>query len=568
MNELQISNDFSLPLDAVTETFALLAKRGSGKTYTAKVMAEEMIGAGLPVAIIDPIGVWWGLRSSSDGLAPGLPVVVFGGDHADVPLEEHSGELLADVLIDERFPAIFDLSLLSKGASRRWMADFAERLYHRNREALHLFIDEADAFAPQRPDPGAQRLLGAVEDLVRRGRARGIGLTLITQRPAVLNKDVLTQTQTLIALRMTGVLDVKAIDEWVRLHADEDEARELKASLPSLPVGTAWVWAPDRENSLQKIQVRLARTFDSSATPKVGETRIEPRQLAQIDLASLGERIAAQIERAQEEDPAALKKQVGELRKQLAQNSPKIEVREKEVPVEVPVLADGELERLETLGHDLHDLGKAILARLAGLKCEPEPKPQPAPVVVATTPVPSAPKAAPAKKPTSNGRTDVTPAQHRILDALASFEATGLRTVARSNVAVWAGQSASSGSYEANVRALKKFGLLDYPEPGQLTLTDDGRAVATQPDAPLSLTELHSAWMSRFSRAQASILEACLKIYPASIARVELAAKVNQSPGSGSYEANVRALRNSGLLDYPRTGEVVATNLLFPDALK
>ena len=32
-----------------------------------------------------------------------------------------------------------------------------------------------------------------MEDLVRRGRARGLGITLITQRPAVLNKDVLTQ---------------------------------------------------------------------------------------------------------------------------------------------------------------------------------------------------------------------------------------------------------------------------------------------------------------------------------------------------------------------------------------
>ncbi len=52
------------------------------------------------------------------------------------------------------------------------MTDFAERLYHRNRDPLHLVLDEADTFAPQRTDPGGQRLLGAIEDLVRRGRAR------------------------------------------------------------------------------------------------------------------------------------------------------------------------------------------------------------------------------------------------------------------------------------------------------------------------------------------------------------------------------------------------------------
>ena len=67
-----------LPHEAVTETFAILAKRGAGKTYTAAVLVEEMMGAGLPVVIVDPVGVWWGLRSSADGTAEGLPVVIFG----------------------------------------------------------------------------------------------------------------------------------------------------------------------------------------------------------------------------------------------------------------------------------------------------------------------------------------------------------------------------------------------------------------------------------------------------------------------------------------------------------
>jgi len=172
-----------LPVEAVTETFAILAKRGAGKTYTAAVLVEEMMGAGLPVVIVDPVGVWWGLRSSADGTGEGLPVVIFGGDHADLPLAETAGELLADLVVDERVPAVLDLSALSKSAARRFMTDFAERLYHRNRDPLHLVLDEADAFAPQRTDPGGQRLLGAIEDLVRRGRARGIGLIMISQRP-------------------------------------------------------------------------------------------------------------------------------------------------------------------------------------------------------------------------------------------------------------------------------------------------------------------------------------------------------------------------------------------------
>src|SRR5436189_299396 len=63
--KLRISSKFSIPTDAVTQTFAILAKRGVGKTYTASVMAEEMLKANLPVVIADPIGVWWGLRSAA-----------------------------------------------------------------------------------------------------------------------------------------------------------------------------------------------------------------------------------------------------------------------------------------------------------------------------------------------------------------------------------------------------------------------------------------------------------------------------------------------------------------------
>jgi len=58
-----------LPVEAVTETFAILAKRGAGKTYTAAVLVEEMMSAGLPVVIIDPVGVWLVDRTKC-GVAP------------------------------------------------------------------------------------------------------------------------------------------------------------------------------------------------------------------------------------------------------------------------------------------------------------------------------------------------------------------------------------------------------------------------------------------------------------------------------------------------------------------
>ena len=40
---LKLSADMVLPLDAVTQTFAFLARRGAGKTYGAMKLCEEML---------------------------------------------------------------------------------------------------------------------------------------------------------------------------------------------------------------------------------------------------------------------------------------------------------------------------------------------------------------------------------------------------------------------------------------------------------------------------------------------------------------------------------------------
>lgn len=237
---LRISPSFSLSLDFVTSTQAILAKKGSGKSYTASVQAEELLELGQQVVVVDPTGAWFGLRSSADGSSSGYPIAVIGGEHADAPLEPTAGEVIAEAITTEHFSAIIDLTNLRKGESLRFMAAFLETLYRKNRDALHLFIDEADVVAPQKAlgiDEG--RVLGATEDVVRRGRRRGIGCTLITQRPQVLNKNVLSQVDMLTALRMNHPKDLGAIDEWVRVHGDLEQAIVAPSRLMSTSASTA-----------------------------------------------------------------------------------------------------------------------------------------------------------------------------------------------------------------------------------------------------------------------------------------------------------------------------------------
>lgn len=326
-------------------------------TNTASVLFEQFVKAGQPAVYVDPIGVTWGLRHSRDGKSAGLPVIILGGEHADVPLEETGGVVIADFVIEHRQPVVLDLGLFSKGAQRRFMVDFAERLYHKNREALHVMLDECDAWVPQRAEHGAERLSGAINDLVRKGRARGIGVTLISQRAAVISKDVLTQIETLIAHRMTAPHDRDAIEKWIEHNADGGD--EVLSSLQILEDGEAWVWSPSWLKLCARTRMNLRETFDSSATPKAGARVAKPKHAAEVDLGALREQLAATIEKAKADDPKELRRQIAALEKQL-KAAPTAPAKPSK-PVEVPVLTKEQVRQLTSIRGDLAKVGGGLV---------------------------------------------------------------------------------------------------------------------------------------------------------------------------------------------------------------
>lgn len=253
----------------VTCKAAILAKSGAGKTSAAIVVAEEMARLKLPFVVLDPMGVWWGLRAPADPELQGWPVLVLGGDHGDIPIGTTQGAKTADLVV-KRYPlsTVVDMSNMTPEEQHIFVADFASTLYARNRRPLHLFIDEADEFAPQKPEGQAQKtVLGVIDRLVRRGRLRGIGTTLITQRSAVLHKNVLSQTDMLIAMCSVSPPDLRAIHDWLERSVTSHERNECLRSLPTLPVGGAYILASGRLNIFKQIRFRKKETFDASATP-------------------------------------------------------------------------------------------------------------------------------------------------------------------------------------------------------------------------------------------------------------------------------------------------------------
>jgi hypothetical protein len=279
-----------LPLNAATKTFAILAKRGAGKSYTGAVMAEEFHKNNIPFVVFDPIDVWWGLRLAKDGKARGLPVVVFGLEHADIPLTRDMGREIAQTIVQENVSCVISTFGMPKIAQRHLIAEFAEELLNLNNLPRHVFIEEAHEFIPQKVFGALGKTFNAVSNLVVMGRNRGIGVTLINQRAATINKDVLTQLDTLLAFRSVGPQDRKALKEWVEYHAAAGDFEAFMHSLPSLPTGEGWIWSPEFLGRFERIKIRERETFHPDRE-KIGDTFTMP-ELDQVDIQSFIERFA------------------------------------------------------------------------------------------------------------------------------------------------------------------------------------------------------------------------------------------------------------------------------------
>ncbi len=281
-----------LPPSALDERLAIVGTSGSGKTYAAKGLIERVMACGGRVCVVDPLGVWWGLGRGVDGAAPPFPVAVFGGAHADVPLDPGMGAVLGRLVGAQHMACVVDVSDFGSAAARRaFMTAFTGALYAANTEPLHLVLDEADPWAPQRTQPDGLELLGRVEEIVRRGRVRGFVPWLITQRPAVLHKDVLSQADILVSMKLTSSQDRAAVGGWIEGQADRTEGRRILGALPQLRCGEGWVWAPG-SGVLAQVLFPHILTLDSSQTPLRKARADTVGVLAAVDAPALGRTLA------------------------------------------------------------------------------------------------------------------------------------------------------------------------------------------------------------------------------------------------------------------------------------
>ena len=574
---LKISDNVALPSDAVTQTMACIGRKGSGKTYLATLLVEQMLDVGAQVVVLDPVGNYWGLRVDADGKSKGKDIFIAGGERGDVPVLPEAGARFARLVVEKNVSMILDVSGFRQGERKRFAADFAEEFFHlkkTQRSAVHLFVEEAQLFVPQRCGPEEARMLGAFENIIRLGRNYGVGATLISQRPQSVNKEVLSQVECLCVLQVNGSHERKALEEWVQ-EAGAD--RKLVGELPGLSQGEGYIWSPSWLRIFERVQFSKKTTFDASATPQVGKAT-KAALLTAVDVEALKEDLKEVISSAERDDPKALRRKIAEMeRAATTAVNPRMERELERVTAELKQARDANKaanEMIERLGNNnfrLQEYVDAIVKiQVAAADMKPiEPFVVPKREIVAyRTPQPQiqfnrlSPPMRKLVEPNKNGQVRLRAGARRMLAVLVQWFPSG-RT--ESQVAAQVQMKKTGGTWSAYKSDLRNGGYFEVRGDGLWYATEEGRAYvgADAPDMPATTEEVVQLWGAKLRRGAREMLDVLVNHKGHPVAKDDLGRAVNMEASGGTFSAYLSDLKQAGLILVDRDGVRANRETLF-----
>jgi len=330
--------DIRVELDAntlVQKHCSVLAKTGSGKSYTAAVILEELLEKNVALLIIDPHGEYASMREPNKvgdfgkyKVKPrGYNIVVYTpaemavNPRADrpfrfnslnlsarevakmIPHESTSGQIgllyeaistlqaetdvytLEDI-IDQvvkstskvkwnlvgQLESLLEIGLFSGTATQiedllrpgrasvidmtgvvpelqamivsRLLAEIFEARKRRQISPGMVVIEEAHNYIPERGS-GTAASTDIIRTIAAEGRKFGLGLMVISQRPARVDKNVISQCNTQIIMRVTNPNDLKALSKGL-----EGMTSELEEEIKRLPSGVAMIVSNEIERPI------------------------------------------------------------------------------------------------------------------------------------------------------------------------------------------------------------------------------------------------------------------------------------------------------------------------------
>ncbi|MGC8648703.1 MAG: ATP-binding protein [Candidatus Micrarchaeia archaeon] len=239
----------------------IIGQSGSGKSFLAGVIAEELCKLNMPFCVIDTEGEYSSLKSKFN-------VLIVGGQYKDIDLKIDYLKLF-NLSIADGIPIIIDLSETTNKQEIVYSA--LSSLYNvedKLKKPYLILIEEGDKFAPQ----ALSKKPNIIDEISVRGRKRGIGLLVATQRPANISKNVLSQCSYGFIGKLTIENDISAIkilfnDKGALRRITQLDAGEF------LSFGTGY-------NNVFKVKPRLIKHIGS--TPTISNYKIQNNKIKDI----------------------------------------------------------------------------------------------------------------------------------------------------------------------------------------------------------------------------------------------------------------------------------------------
>lgn len=309
-NNLNIGTGiFISPEKLLGESIAVLGIKGSGKSNTAAVLAEEMLSCGVPICIVDIAGEYWGLKQQYQILVAGKSANV------DIPVQPAQASVLAEFSLRNNQSVILDVSDFRSEDRTTFLLNYFETIWAiagELRRPYHIFLEEAHNFIPQRTSTPVTDIIVTI---ATEGRKRGLGIVMVGQRSARIDKDVLSQAGILLLHHVRHPADVSVYMDIIPM-----DRNWVKSTTNQLDTGEAIILIGAAVNVSQ---IRQRHTFHAGYTP--GMDDVQPPDLHTLDdstLASLRDMLATtdiadKTTTTVDAEKSALNQQVIELQEQL-----------------------------------------------------------------------------------------------------------------------------------------------------------------------------------------------------------------------------------------------------------
>lgn len=557
-----------------TQANAILGIKGSGKTTTAKGIAEQLLDAGVPIIVLDPVGMWRYLKVPKEKGGKAYKVVVAGGQAGDLPLTPHTAPEIVRSAIRSNIPLVIDLYdiKLSKADWRRIVKSTAEILMFENKGIRHLFLEEASEYIPQIVKDGD--LFAAVEKLCRMGGNASVGITLINPRAQEVNKAVLELCELLILMRQKGKHALAALDKWLSLAQD---TKDVSRTLANFGAGEAFVW-PESADPV-RTQFPPCVTFHPDRKRPDLPKGSMPEDVSGF-VGELKESLTKVIEEAKANDPVELKKQLAIAKREHADMVREIERLKKTGPakpvevekrVEVSVLSKDDLAewqtlvdmlleehwKLEKLLVDAQQQVETFAGKLSQVANRPLSGVPAKPTRHDRVAIQRSPRAMPARRAaSSNGESGPLPkGEAAILTAIAQHGGCS-----REQLTVLTGYKRSSRD-----TYLQRLGEKQFTDnSGDLIQATEDGIQALGPDfAPLPTgNALRDHWLQRLPLGERAILEILIFHYPNGVSRDNLSEMTGYQ--RSSRDTYLQRLGARMLIESDR-GTVRASKILFDE---